>query len=50
MEVIYLRQAIVDERREAAFWASKSPELKREFYVEMKKAIATIQKAPEGYK
>ena len=49
MEVIYLRQAIADERREAAFWESQSPELKGEFCVEMKKAIATIERAPEGY-
>ena len=49
MEVIYLRRAIADERREVAFWEKQSPELKAEFYAEMKKAIATIRKAPEGY-
>jgi len=49
MDVIYLRRAIADERREAAFWEEQSPELRAEFFSEMKKAIATIQKAPEGY-
>jgi len=49
MDVIYLRRAIADERREAAFWEGRNPELRAEFFSEMKKAIATITKAPEGY-
>lgn len=49
MEVMYLRRAIADERREAAFWEEQSPKLKDEFLFEMKKAVATIKKTPEGY-
>lgn len=44
MEIIYLRRAIADERREAPFWEEQSPELRAEFLSEMKKAIATIKK------
>ena len=49
MDLIYLRRAITDERREADFWQGQSPELRGEFFVEMKKAFATIKNAPEGY-
>lgn len=49
MDVIYLRRAIADERREAAFWEEQNPELRAEFFIEMKRAIAAIKKAPEGY-
>lgn len=49
MEVVYLRRAVADECREADFWQGQSPELRAEFFVEMKKAFATIEKAPEGY-
>jgi plasmid stabilization system protein ParE len=49
MEVIYLRRAIADERREAAFWEERSPMLKDEFLVEMERSIETIRRTPEGY-
>jgi hypothetical protein len=49
MEVIYLRRAIADERREAAFWEERSPMLKDEFLVEIERSIGTIRRTPEGY-